>query len=202
VQDAAQRVEGLGADPQRLREGRRAARDEHELLEVDRVLGVGAAVHDVEERHRERPRRLPAEVAEERHAGLGRGRLRRRERDAEDRVRAEAALVRRPVELDEPPVEPLLVGASAPRTAAAISPRTFSTARPTPFPPHSGPPSRSSSASWTPVEAPEGTAARPNAPDSSRTSASTVGLPRRVEDLPRADLGDAAHSNASFARSK
>ncbi len=33
-------------------------------------------------------------------------------------------------------------------------------------------------ASWVPVEAPEGTAARPLAPDSSVTSTSTVGLPR------------------------
>src|SRR5471032_2562329 len=33
-------------------------------------------------------------------------------------------------------------------------------------------------ASRLPVEAPEGTAARPMTPDSSRTSASTVGLPR------------------------
>jgi hypothetical protein len=39
-------------------------------------------------------------------------------------------------------------------------------------------PSRSSIASREPVEAPEGTAARPMTPDSSRTSASTVGLPR------------------------
>jgi hypothetical protein len=33
-------------------------------------------------------------------------------------------------------------------------------------------------ASWAPVEAPDGTAARPNAPSSSVTSTSTVGLPR------------------------
>jgi hypothetical protein len=33
-------------------------------------------------------------------------------------------------------------------------------------------------ASREPVDAPEGTAARPMTPDSSRTSASTVGLPR------------------------
>ena len=39
-------------------------------------------------------------------------------------------------------------------------------------------PSRSSTASNFPVEAPEGTAALPAAPDSSSTSTSTVGLPR------------------------
>src|SRR5205823_3260815 len=37
---------------------------------------------------------------------------------------------------------------------------------------------RSSTASWAPVEAPEGTAARPVAPSSRLTSTSTVGLPR------------------------
>ena len=39
-------------------------------------------------------------------------------------------------------------------------------------------PSRSSTASRAPVEAPEGTAARPKLPSSNVTSASTVGLPR------------------------
>ena len=38
--------------------------------------------------------------------------------------------------------------------------------------------SRSSTASYSPVDAPEGTSARPTAPDSSSTSTSTVGLPR------------------------
>ena len=39
-------------------------------------------------------------------------------------------------------------------------------------------PSRNSTASKLPVEAPEGTAARPRAPLASSTSTSTVGLPR------------------------
>src|SRR5260370_40812743 len=38
--------------------------------------------------------------------------------------------------------------------------------------------SRNSTASCSPVEAPEGTAARPRVPSARRTSASTVGLPR------------------------
>jgi hypothetical protein len=40
------------------------------------------------------------------------------------------------------------------------------------------PPSRSSTASRLPVEAPDGTTARPKAPTPSRTSTSIVGLPR------------------------
>jgi len=68
--------------------------------------------------------------------------------------------------------------ASSPWTASAISPLTFATARVTPLPSHSWPPSRSSVASNSPVEAPDGTAARPQAPERTLTSTSTVGLPR------------------------
>src|SRR5690606_14906800 len=56
---------------------------------------------------------------------------------------------------------------------------TLATAWSTPLPPYRfRSPSRSSSASPAPVEAPLGTAARPTVPSSSTTSASTVGLPR------------------------
>src|SRR6185437_4019149 len=55
----------------------------------------------------------------------------------------------------------------------------FETAFETPFPIHRFlSPSRSSIASFSPVDAPDGTAARPFAPLSSVTSASIVGLPR------------------------
>ena len=65
-----------------------------------------------------------------------------------------------------------------PATAPAISPFTLATARVTPLPSQRSPPSRSSVASNSPVEAPEGTAAWPWAPERSATSTSTVGLPR------------------------
>src|SRR6266481_4790604 len=56
---------------------------------------------------------------------------------------------------------------------------TLPTAFRTPLPPYRAlSPSRSSSASRSPVDAPDGTAARPNAPSASETSTSTVGLPR------------------------
>src|SRR6266481_8341457 len=61
----------------------------------------------------------------------------------------------------------------------AISVLALATALRTPLPRYFDlSPSRSSRASCSPVEAPEGTAARPSAPPSRRTSASTVGLPR------------------------
>src|ERR1700732_1609726 len=61
----------------------------------------------------------------------------------------------------------------------AISALAFATAFKTPLPRYRDlSPSRNSSASCSPVEAPDGTAARPTAPDVSVTSASTVGFPR------------------------
>ena len=49
----------------------------------------------------------------------------------------------------------------------------------TPLPPYRAlSPSLSSTASFSPVEAPDGTAARPKLPSARTTSASTVGLPR------------------------
>ncbi len=69
--------------------------------------------------------------------------------------------------------------ASSPVTASAISLFTLPTAFSTPLPrKRLGSPSRSSTASCSPVDAPDGTAARPSAPDSRVTSTSTVGLPR------------------------
>src|SRR4051794_32671555 len=70
--------------------------------------------------------------------------------------------------------------ASWPRSASAISPFTAAaTAFRTPLPPNRLlSPSRSSTASRVPVDAPEGTAARPCAPLARKTSTSTVGLPR------------------------
>src|SRR5687768_9939791 len=66
-----------------------------------------------------------------------------------------------------------------PASAVAISPLTAATAAVTPLPFHRDlSPSRSSSASRSPVDAPDGTAARPRAPPSSTTSTSMVGLPR------------------------
>src|SRR5437660_10583115 len=66
-----------------------------------------------------------------------------------------------------------------PSRRGAMTSLTFFTASSTPFPPKRfGSPSRGSTASCCPVEAPLGTAARPAAPLASVTSASRVGFPR------------------------
>src|SRR5215469_15222853 len=69
--------------------------------------------------------------------------------------------------------------ASWPRIASRNSSSLrLSTARVTPLPPYSLPPSRSSTASNAPVDAPLGTPARPKDPSSRTTSTSRVGFPR------------------------
>ena len=64
-----------------------------------------------------------------------------------------------------------------------MSELTFETARETPLPPQSSPPSRSSVASNSPVEAPDGTAARPKAPAGESQIHLDGRVAPRVEDL-------------------
>ena len=67
-----QRMEDLGAAAQRFGEGLRPDRHHHELLEVDRIVGVGAAVEDVHHRHRQQGRAGAADVAVERQRRIER----------------------------------------------------------------------------------------------------------------------------------
>ena len=202
VEHGLQRVEDLGADAERLGEGLGAGGDDHELLEVEPVLGVRAAVDDVHERHRQRPRAVAAEPAVQRSARVCGGRLRGGERAAEDRVRTEPALVRRSVELDQQVVERALIvrvdaGERARDLAVDVRDR-FQHAL---------------------AEVRRGVAVaqldglvlagrRPGrdgrAPERARVEAD-VDLERRiaprVEELSRVDVGDCAHASLSFARS-
>ena len=69
--------------------------------------------------------------------------------------------------------------ASIPFSVSHITVLTFSAALRTPFPPYLPlSPSRSSSASYSPVDAPLGAAPLATVPSARRTSASTVGFPR------------------------
>jgi len=103
-------VEDLRAIAQRLAEARGPDRQDHELLEVERVVGVRAAVDHVHHRDRQRHRARAAEVPVQRQAGLlcrGAG---NRHRDGERRVGAEPRLVVRAVEVEQRPVDPGLLG--------------------------------------------------------------------------------------------
>ena len=105
LQDSLQRVEDLGPGAERVAKRPEARGHEHELLDVERVVGVRAAVHDVHHRDGERHGAGAAEVAEEgERAGLGRGAA-DGHRDAEDRVRAELRLRLGAVEVDHQAVD-------------------------------------------------------------------------------------------------
>ncbi len=110
VQGGLEVVEDLGAHPQRLGEGARADGDDHELLEVDRVVGVGAAVEHVHHRDRQHVGGLAAQVAPQRQALLGRRGVGGGQGHGQERVGAQAGLVRRAVERDQHPVQRGLAG--------------------------------------------------------------------------------------------
>jgi hypothetical protein len=84
-------------------------RHDHDLLEVQRVVRVGSAVNDVHHRHGERARVHAADVAPQRNPRRFRPRARDRERNAQDGVRPEPALVGRAVQADQQGVDPSLV---------------------------------------------------------------------------------------------
>jgi hypothetical protein len=102
-------VVDLGAGTESLGEGVEPERHDHELLNVDRVVGVSAAVQDVQERHREDRGPRPAQVdvgGQARRLGCRPG---DGERGPEDGVGAQAALVGGAVELDQDVVDERLL---------------------------------------------------------------------------------------------
>ena len=110
VERLLQGVEDLCAATECVGEGFGADGQDHEFLEVDRVVGMGAAIDDVHHRRRQDVRVGAADIAIERkRRGLRRG-LGHRHRDAEDRIGAEAGFVRRAVEFDHHGVDVALVG--------------------------------------------------------------------------------------------
>ena len=131
-----QRVEALGAPAQRLGERGRADGHQHELLQLELVVGVRAAVDHVHHRRRQHVRVRAAEVAVERLAGAVGRRARDGERDAEDGVRAERVLVGRAVEVEQRAIDARAARTRRGRaTASAIGPFTLATACETPLPP-------------------------------------------------------------------
>ena len=105
VQQLPQCMERLGPVAQRLGEIRRAQRDDHELLHVEVVVRMRAAVDDVHHRHRHLHRPAAAEVPVQRQARLLSRRLGHRHRHREHRVGAQAHLVVGSVELEQGAVE-------------------------------------------------------------------------------------------------
>ena len=108
-----ERVVDLRAPPEAGRKVRRPHGHDHELLEVDVVVGVDASVQDVHHRHGEGVGVGPAEVGVERQADGGRGGAGDGERAAQDGVGAETPLVWGAVRDDHGLVDPALVGCLA-----------------------------------------------------------------------------------------
>ncbi|OIQ73058.1 hypothetical protein GALL_453100 [mine drainage metagenome] len=104
------RVEDFGAHADRLADVVRADRHDHEFLNVDRVVGMFAAVDDVHHRQRQDARRGAADVAVERLRGEIGGGFGHGERDAQNGVGAKAALVRGAVDFAHHAVDGDLLG--------------------------------------------------------------------------------------------
>ena len=98
LEGMAQRVEDLGAHAQRLTEAVRPHRQQHELLEVQRIVGMGATVDDIDHGHGQHARLGTAHVPPQRHALAGRRRAGHGQRHAQQRVGAQPAFAGRAVQ--------------------------------------------------------------------------------------------------------
>ena len=114
VEQVLQGVVRLHAPPQCFGIARRSDRHDHELLQVDRVVGVDTAVDDVHHRHGKDMSVGAADVAVQRNAELLGRSLGDRQADPEDCVGAETSLVVGAVELAQQRVDhPLRHGIEA-----------------------------------------------------------------------------------------
>ncbi len=110
LQHGLERVVDTRAPLEGLGEGLGADRSDHELLDVDVRVGVGATVEDVHHRDREHVGVRAADVAVEGQVGrLGSG-VGHGQRDAEDGVGAQVGLVVGAVELEHRVVDGALLG--------------------------------------------------------------------------------------------
>jgi hypothetical protein len=114
LEDLLERMEDLSPGPERLRERGEASRHDHELLDIDRGVGVLAAVEDVHQRQRQRSSHRATDVAVQREAKLVGGCMRRGKRSAEDGIGAKLALVGAAIEGTQGAVDADLVGGLEP----------------------------------------------------------------------------------------
>ena len=75
LQQRLERMKYLRRHPERLAEACRAHRHDHKFLQIQPIVGMGPAVDDIHQRHRQHSRIGPAKISVERLAGLCRRRL-------------------------------------------------------------------------------------------------------------------------------
>ncbi|MND32218.1 hypothetical protein D3C80_227860 [compost metagenome] len=95
-----QDVEDFRTNPHGILQRFGADRHDHEFLEIDRVVGMCAAIDDVHHRNRQNMCASAADITVKRQASRFGGSLGNGQRHAEDGVCAETRLVRRAVERD------------------------------------------------------------------------------------------------------
>ena len=105
-----QGVKDFGAHAHRFADVRGTDGHDHEFLNVDRVVGVFAAVDDVHHRHRQNAGRGASDIAIKGLRGEIRRRLGRGQRDTKDRVCPQTPLVVGAVQLDHGGVDGFLLG--------------------------------------------------------------------------------------------
>ena len=114
MQHPSQRVIALNAAAQRLFETEEAPRLNHELLEINSVVGMLATVDDVEHRHGKRLRSNSTEVAIQRLIRCSSSSVRDRHRHSERRIRTKPRLVFSAIKRKQYRVKPLLISCITP----------------------------------------------------------------------------------------
>ena len=102
-------MEHLGAVAHRFGERRRADGKNHELLDVDAVVGMRAAVDDVHHGHRQGYIAGASQVPIQRQTVVARGRMRRRQGHGQQGIRAQIGFEIGAVGLQQAGVEPALI---------------------------------------------------------------------------------------------
>ena len=196
-------MEDFGAHANRIAHGGRRDRHDHEFLNVDRIVGMHAAIDDVHHRHRQHAGIDAADIAIERQFEMRCGGFGDRKADAQNRIGAEPAFVRGAVQRDHR-------GSRFRFGLRRRGPRSHRRSRRSPLRPPAARPCRRSA--WDRRRASpalrgrrskrrDGTAARPSAPNSRRTSTSTVGLPRESR-ISRARISIIAVINLSRQKAR
>ena len=110
VDDFLERVEHLGTVAQRFTKARRAHRDDHELLQIEVVVGVRAAIDHVHQGHRHLHGARAAKVAVKRQTRLFCRSPRHGHTDGQGGIGTKAAFVVGAVQVDQSAVEKGLLG--------------------------------------------------------------------------------------------